>query len=80
MWDTIIEMLHHQAGGDPEHVHRKQIPKRQEPFGDIDCVYLEDHEAVIKTNKQRPKSTMRHVSRTHRVALDWSPTASTYIQ
>ena len=33
---------------------------------------FEDHEAVIKMIIKRRSPTMRHVSRTHRVALDWS--------
>ena len=32
---------------------------------------FEDNEAVIKMTKKRRSPTMRHVSRTHRVALDW---------
>ena len=32
---------------------------------------FEDNEAVIKMIKRRRSPTMRHVSRTHRVALDW---------
>ena len=31
----------------------------------------EDNEAVIKTIMKGRSPTMRHVSRTHRVALDW---------
>ena len=32
---------------------------------------FEDNEAVIKMIIQGTSPTMRHVSRTHRVALDW---------
>ena len=32
---------------------------------------FEDNEAVIKTIIQGRRTTMRHVSRTHRVALEW---------
>ena len=32
---------------------------------------FEDNEAVIKMNIKERSPTMRHVSRTHRVALDW---------
>ena len=32
---------------------------------------LEDNEAVIKMIIEGRSPTMRHVSRTHRVALDW---------
>ena len=38
LWDTIIDMLHPQAGGDAKPGHQTQILKHQEPFGDIDCV------------------------------------------
>ena len=34
-------------------------------------LYVFDNEAVIKIIIQKSKSTMRHVSRTHRAALDW---------
>ena len=54
-------------------------------FNRIDCVpsnvqyshqeallyIFEDNEAVIKMNTKGRSPTMRHVSRTHRVALDW---------
>ena len=33
---------------------------------------FEDNEAVFKMIIERRSLTMRHVSRTHRVALDWS--------
>ena len=32
---------------------------------------FEDNEAVIKMTIKRRSPTMRHVSRTHRVSLDW---------
>ena len=32
---------------------------------------FEDNKAVIKMIIKGPSPTMRHVSRTHRVALDW---------
>ena len=34
-------------------------------------MFFEDNEAVIKMNVKGRSPTMRHVSRTHRVALDW---------
>ena len=34
------------------------------------CIF-EDNEAVIKMIIKGPSSTVRHVSRTHRVAPDW---------
>ena len=35
------------------------------------CMWFEDNEAVIKMIIEGRSPTMRHVSRTHRVALDW---------
>ena len=35
------------------------------------CTIFEDDEAVIKMIIKGRSPTMRHVSRTHRVALDW---------
>ena len=48
-------------------VHSNVQSSRQEALLDV----FEDNEAVIKmiTNGRSP--TMRHVSRTHRVTLDW---------
>ena len=43
---------------------------RSSQFGAVFCV-LEDTEAVIKMIIKGRSPTMRHVSRTHRVALDW---------
>ena len=34
-------------------------------------LYIEDNEAVIKIIMKGRSPTMRHVSRTNRVALDW---------
>ena len=35
------------------------------------CIFFDDNEAVIKVIMKGRSPTMRHVSRTHRVALDW---------
>ena len=35
------------------------------------CAFFEDNEAVIKLIIKGRSPTMRHVSRTHRVAFDW---------
>ena len=65
-----------------QRVHRKQ---RIDQYSDLDCVptnthcsqeesqlyIFEDNEAVIKMIIRGRSPTMRHVSRTHRVALDW---------
>ena len=39
--------------------------------GESQLYIFEDNEAVIKMITKRRSPTMRHVSRTHRVALDW---------
>ena len=36
--DTIIEILHRQAGGDSKPIHQTQIPTHHDPFGNIDHV------------------------------------------
>ena len=38
LWDTVIDILHRQAGGDSKLVHQTQTPKHHDPFGDIDDV------------------------------------------
>ena len=50
-----------------EHV---TLNAKSSPFGSILCIF-EDSEAVIKTIIKGRTPTMRQVSRTHRVALDW---------
>ena len=37
----------------------------------LSCTSFEDHEAVIKMIFKERSPTLRHVSRTHRAALDW---------
>ena len=41
------------------------------PKGESQSYSFEDNEAVIKMIIEGSSPTMRHVSRTHRVALDW---------
>ena len=48
-------------------VHSNVQSSRQEAL----LYVFEDNEAVIKMIKKGRSPTMRHVSRTHRVALDW---------
>ena len=49
------------------------IPSNVNSSHQEDLLYVfEDNEAVIKTTFKGRSPTMRHVSRTHRVALDWS--------
>ena len=46
-------------------------PKAKTFFDNALGIHLEDHAAVIKVIIDGRSPTMRHVSRTHRVALDW---------
>ena len=39
--------------------------------GKFSCTFFEDNEAVVKMLVEGRSPTMRHVSRTHRGALDW---------
>ena len=79
--DTIMDMVHPQAGGDSKPVHRNQIPKHHESFEDIHDVlpnarsfsmntslYL-FNVVVMKQISNGRSPAMRLVSRTHRV--DW---------
>ena len=84
LWDLIVSVL---GSGKPESdVHKHHKPhKKIDVMKDIDSVPLnvqsarqeallyvfEDNEAVIKMIIKGRSRTMRHVSRTHRVALDW---------
>ena len=43
----------------------------QSPNREASLYVFEDNEAVIKMTMKGRSPTMRHVSRTHRVALDW---------
>ena len=52
-----------------ESVHSNVQSSRQEAL----LYVFEDNEAVIKMIFKGWSPTMRHVSRTHRVALDWWP-------
>ena len=48
------------------------IPSNTTHSGAFAMLYVfEDNQAVIKMNIKGRSPTMRHVSRTHRVALDW---------
>ena len=65
LWDTIIDTLRPQAGGDFKRVHQTQILEHHEPFEDMDCVppnvrlfsmrislyIFENNEAEIKHRK-----------------------------
>ena len=71
-----------QVRGDPyESPTRKKIHGKTDDLNNVDYVnssrqeallhLFEDNEAVIKMIIKGKSPTMRHVSRTHRVALDW---------
>ena len=75
-----------QERGDPfKSPTRKKIHRKIDDLNNVDFIssnvnssrqeallhVFEDHEAVIKMIIQGRSPTMRHVSRTHRVALDW---------
>ena len=48
------------------------VPSNVQSARQVDLLYVfEDNEAVIKMIMEGRSPTMRHVSRTHRVALDW---------
>ena len=79
LWDTVIDVIH----GKP--AQSNKIPDHQKQKLDIDYVptnvhqsnhsaqllILEDNDAVIKMILKGRSPTMKHVSRTHRVDLDW---------
>ena len=86
LWDLIVSVLGNisrvsDRSGKPEH----DVHKSYKSHKDIDAVpsnvqsvrqeaflyVFEDNEAVIKMIMKGRSPTMRHVSRTHRVALDW---------
>ena len=74
------------VNGDKDHGPNKRSQGMINVLNNIDCVpsdvqfshqeavlsVFEDNEAVIKMIIKGRSPTMRHVSRTHRVALDWS--------
>ena len=85
LWDLIVSFLGNVSrvsdrSGQPDGSHKKI-----DVMKDIDSVrsnvqsarqeallyFFEDNEAVIKMIIKGRSPTMRHVSRTHRVALDW---------
>ena len=83
--DTVIDIFHPQAGGDSKPSHPTQLHKHHDPFGGIDYVppnarlfsmrtalYIsEENEAVNRQVNKGRSPTLRHISRTHRVDLDW---------
>ena len=83
LWDLIVAVLHgniYQSNQERWDPHK--FPTRKKLHGKIDDLhkvdfvseallyFFEDNEAVIMMIIKRRSPTMRHVSRTHRVALD----------
>ena len=86
MFQSLETPQNHDRTGCPHTNHtRKQSPRVINDFDNVDLVpsnvhssrqeallyVFEDNEAVIKMITKGRSPTMRHVSRTHRVALDW---------
>ena len=83
LWDLIVSVfgnISHVSDGAGQPVKWKnQSHNKIDVVHDIDLVpsnvqsasLFEDNEAVIKMIMKGRSPTMRHVSRTHRVALDW---------
>ena len=83
LWDTIIDLLRPQPGGDFKPVHQSHFLKHHEPFEDIEqCTakraifskrtslhIFGDHETAIKQIQKGRSPTTRHVSRADRVDL-----------
>ena len=87
LWDLIVSVLGNvsrfsDGSGKPEcdvHKHHKphkknrsDVPSNVQSARQEDSLYVfKDNETVIKMIIKGRSPTMRHVSRTHRVALDW---------
>ena len=86
LWDLIVSRVSDRSGQPDNDVHKRhKSQKKIDVMKDIDAVpsnvqsarqeallyVFEDNEAVIKMLMKGRSPTMRHVSRTHRVALDW---------
>ena len=84
LWDVVIEVLDslkstdsptHQAAGthdvDQWSLVDYVTTNANSSQGESQLYMFEDNEAVIKMIIKDGSPTMRHVSRTHRVALDW---------
>ena len=84
LWESILETF---AGSDPKRVHKPTVKPQTiyDILGNVDfvpptlakssgrgkLVIFEDNEAVIKMTIKRRAPALRHVSRVHRVDLDW---------
>ena len=85
LWDLIVSVLGHvsrvsDTSGQPDKSQKKidvmkdidSVPSNVQSARHEALLYVfEDNEAVIKMIIKGRSPTMRHVSRTHRVALDW---------
>ena len=60
------------SDGKTPHERRFGVPSKKFFQSNAMLYVFEDNEAVIKMRIKDRSPTMRHVSRTHRVALDWS--------
>ena len=79
LWDVVIEVFHISKLPEWRILDVDQLPKvdyvvtnANSSQGESQLYIFEDNEAVIKMIIKGRSPTMRHVSRTHRVALDWS--------
>ena len=80
LWDLIVSVLGNMTQTsdrtgrpvDNERSHIDCVPSNVQSSHQEALLYVfEDYEAVIKMIIKGRSPTMRHVSRTHRVALDW---------
>ena len=81
LWDLIVSVLGNisrisdrtgkPVNGEDKH-HIDSVPSNAQSARQEALLYVfEDNEAVVKMIVKGRSPTMRHVSRTHRVALDW---------
>ena len=81
LWDLMVSVLGNMSrvsdrSGQPDNdVHKRHKSQKkidvQSARQEALLYVFEDNEAVIKMIIKGRSPTMRHVSRTHRVALDW---------
>ena len=85
-WKQLRTMIEREVCSPPHTIHKRKqsqrvindldnvnlVPSNVQSSHQEALLYLfEDNEAVIKMITKGRSPTMRHVSRTHRVALDW---------
>ena len=83
LWDVVIEVLHssqniqqspRNRGEEVNHQpprHRVTVRREKPSHFEAQLYIFEDNEAVIKMTIEGRSPTVRHMSQTHRVALDW---------